>query len=378
MRNAAAVALGQLDDPKAEGALVNSLRDEDAGVRAAASHSLEQLDWQPGSDSQRVLQFLATGNLRRVVALGAAAVGPLVDMMLNGPPNKQFAAVKALGEINDPRVLQAMLDALRMSNPAVRIAALETLERIAEPSVLPNVERLLKDHNPSVRAAAVEAASRCGGPRAVPALVQTLKDASWEVRQVAVRALGMLGDASAVEDLCKLVQDPDRDVRESAIVALGQICDQRAIYPLVLKLLDPESSVRAAAAAALRNVNRCWEQTEDVRRALPEIKAALNHQEYWVRHCATILLEQLQVAQKTPVTDTGAIMLEQPVENSTHPALPILADLLADRDRDLRLAAAETLGRLFERRAVPLLAQAVQDSDRWVRQAAQSALTALN
>ena len=59
-------------------------------------------------------------------------------------------------------------------------------------------------------------------------------------------------------------------------------------------------------------------------------------------------------------------------------ALAILADLLGDRDRALRLAAAEALGRLHERRAANALAKAAQDSDRQVRQAAQSALAALN
>ena len=98
-----------------------------------------------------------------------------------------------------------------------------------------------------------------------------------------------------MEGLCGLVRDRDRDVRESAVVALGQICDSRAIYPLVLSLLDPESSVRNAAVNALQNVDRHWEKTEGVRQALPEIKAALNHRDYWIRNCAAKLLEQLKV-----------------------------------------------------------------------------------
>jgi HEAT repeat protein len=59
-------------------------------------------------------------------------------------------------------------------------------------------------------------------------------------------------------------------------------------------------------------------------------------------------------------------------------ALAILADLLGDRDRDLRLAAAEAFGVARDRGAVTVLTAALQDTDAFVRQAAERALAALN
>jgi HEAT repeat protein len=147
----------------------------------------------------------------------------------------------------------------------------------------------------------------------------------------------------------------------------------------VLMLIDVESSVRAAAASSLRKVDRHWEKSEEVRRALPEIKAGLQHPDYWVRHCATTLLEQLKVARKSQERESPAIAFAQEREApATHAAFPILADLLVDHDRNLRLAAAEVLGRLHEKSAATLLAAAVRDADHQVRQAARLALTALN
>ena len=64
--------------------------------------------------------------------------------------------------------------------------------------------------------------------------------------------------------------------------------------------------------------------------------------------------------------------------NAPHPAFAILADLLRDHDRDLRLAAAEALGELQDQNAVPNLTAASRDADPFVRQAAESALAALN
>jgi len=61
-----------------------------------------------------------------------------------------------------------------------------------------------------------------------------------------------------------------------------------------------------------------------------------------------------------------------------HMALPFLADLLFDRDRDLRVAAAEALGRLREPGAATILAAVARETDPAVQQAAQAALAALN
>ena len=339
VRAAAAESLGKLEDPQAVGWLVAMLRDNDPQVRNSASRSLEKLGWRPDTDSQRVLHILATGKRHQIVALGAEAIEPLLEMLESGAPNKQLEAVKTLGEINEPPVVQAMLKALKKGSPAVRIAALEALERFADPSTYPEVERLLRDSNANVRGAAVDAVARCGGPQAVPQLVRVLKDSSWEVRQAAAKALGLLGGAEGVEGLCGLVQDRDRDVRESAIVALGQICDARAIYLLVLSLLDPESSVRNAAANALQNVDRNWKKSGSVRQALPEIKSALNHRDYWIRNSAAKLLEQLNVDPNTVESVPSASPAPPPDHDlpAVAPSLPATSRI--DTDRDIPLPA---------------------------------------
>ena len=123
-RAAAAETLGQLGDPLAVNHLVALLRDSDPVVRAIGARSLNRLGWRPGTDSQRVLQILAMGSLHQLIAMGPEGVAPLLETLRNGPPNKQFSAVKALGEINDPRVVRAMMEALKKTSPAVRIAAL--------------------------------------------------------------------------------------------------------------------------------------------------------------------------------------------------------------------------------------------------------------
>jgi hypothetical protein len=199
------------------------------------------------------------------------------------------------------------------------------------------------------------------------------------VRQAAVNALGLLGEHSAVESLCGLINDPDRDVRESVIAALGQICDPRAIVPLVPALLDVESSVRTAAAATLQKLDRHWENNKNIRQVVPKILEALKNPDYWVHHSAVKLLELLKIDPENPPVVAPVAAPEKPAQDTkAHPALAALTDMLIDRDRGFRLAAAIALGRLREKSARSILATALRDSDDAVRQEAQKALAALN
>jgi HEAT repeat protein len=383
-RATAAEALGQLKDPDATAALVNLLRDSDPTVRARAARSLERLGWQPETDDERTWQITATGNLNRVAEMGSDGIELLADLMRNGEPEKQLSAVKALGEIEDPRVLKLILEALKKNNTLVRLAALEILATLADPSAYEAVERLLKDKEPNIRAAAVITAVSCGGSRVAPTLVGMLKDISWEVRREAIKALGKIGDATAIDGLSKALQDRDHDVRESAVAALGKIGDGRAIRPLVLALLDIESFVRNAAYNSLNDIDPHWEKTEDAQSALPQIRAALKHREYWISHSAARLLERIQAKSAGDNVETPVALSREMISPAENPVnLPsagfdILADLLGDRDRDLRLAAVEAFIRLREKRATALLGKAVQDEDALVRQLAERALIASN
>lgn len=375
VRAAAAETLGHLGDPLAVNRLVGLLRDPDSDARSAAARSLDRLGWNPSTDSHRAIQLLAMGHMQQLVKLGADSVPPLLEQLRNGEPNKQFAAVKALAQINDPRVAPAMIEALGKTSVAVRIAALSTLERHSDPASYPKIERLLQDPDANVRGAAIEAALRCGGVRAVPGLVGCLGDKSWEVRRAAASALGTLGERSAVEGLCGLINDPDRDVRETAINALGQLKDRRAVVPLVLAMLDVESSVRAAAAGVVERLDENWQKNEDIRQVLPKIIAASKSADYWVQHSALKLLEMLKVDPNSPPPQTSAV---PEAKVATNPALAILSDMLFDRDRDFRLAAALALGQLREKSTQSVLNLALRDAENVVREAAQSALAALN
>jgi HEAT repeat protein len=272
-----------------------------------------------------------------------------------------------------------MKEALRKKTPVVRVAALGVLEQMEDPGTLGEIERMFKDTASAVRLAAVEAAFKCGRERATASLIGCLKDTSWDVRLGAANALGSLRDRSAVEALCTMIEDPDRDVREGAVKALGKIDDKRAIPTLVVALIDPETAVRNTAGASLEKLDYRWFQEQASLLAVPRLQHAVQHStDYWVRHSAIKVLERMKVkVEEQPVAEpvVAPVAVEEP---KTHPAFPILADLLFDRDADFRLGAVSALGELGEGRARTLLAQSIRDPDVSVRRAAELALAALN
>ena len=197
------------------------------------------------------------------------------------------------------------------------------------------------------------------------------------MRRAAAKALGSLGDKAAVPSLCELVNDPDHDVREAVIGALSKLGDAQALPAVIAALMDVERSVRNLAQTAVRKLDANWERSDAARAVLPAIQLALSHPDYWVRYNARLLLDKLKL-------DGGQLVESSPEPEAIgemappHLALPLLTDLLFDRDRDIRLAAAEAFGRLRERGAEPVLATASRDADPAVQLAAQAALAALN
>jgi HEAT repeat protein len=374
VRQAAVTALMFFSGAVSADHFVSLLKDPHAGVRWQAGKALEALGWQPSSDTQRVLRAVATGQFSTAAGVGAAAIDPLIAALKDEHSGNRRAAIEALSQMGDDRVLKPLILALKDADASVRVAAVEALGRLRELRALEPLVQCLKDREAQVRATTVVTLGKLGDASITDRLVAGLKDSNWSVRKGAVEALGLLKAGSAVEAMTGLLKDPDHDVRETAIHALAQIRDPCALESLVVALTDSQTAVRRAAAGTLRLIDREWERSEAAQRAIPELKAALKHKEYWVRQAATEALAQVtQVPAAVPSLDA----FTDPVHYKHRVAVDALLEALVDHDRDLRQAAAESLGRLGDTRAAGLLHGALQDEDAWVRKSAEEALRVL-
>lgn len=357
-------------DPAAVPPLLELLESTRPAVQRAAARALEQLGWQPASPEEEVWYAIAQGEVARSARHGAVAIEPLATVMNNPAHGQRVEAAMALGEIPDPAVVPPLSTALRDADPRVRTAAANALGHAGRPEAVPSLLVSLRDPERNVRVAAAQALGRLGDLRAVDPLIAVLQDPEWEVRSAALEALGRLGDARAFQPVTERLEDADQEVRQHAAEALGTVGDKSVVDRLVLTLVDPHANVREAALRALHKLDPQWDNPERLRRLAPALQQACRTGEVGAQFAAASLIRRAS----TP--GEGSAAPADPGRTSQCMLTRILRDLLADRDWSVRLAAAETLGRVRELDASDALETALDDPDARVAAAARAALAA--
>jgi HEAT repeat protein len=197
---------------------------------------------------------------KAAIALAEMENPKAVDMLINALNNKnpdiREAAVSALGEMTEPGTVVPLINMLRDEDFHVRIRAVLELEKKDDPRIVEAFIRTVKkDKNQYVRRRALLALSKIKDPRVVESLIACLKDNFYFNRKTAVIALGKTHDQSAVDSLIALLNDDVRDIRTEIVEALGEIGDLRAVTALKITALnDNDPYVRDLAADAIKKM----------------------------------------------------------------------------------------------------------------------------
>lgn len=164
VREAAAYAAGENDRRELRGPLEHLLGDSAAGPAAMAAWALGELQ-DPAS--QRALVQAVHSASPRVRLAGVWALGELQDpsvagevlpMLRDGDPVMRATAAEALGEMKSPRTGAALVGSLTDRIPDVRRAAVRALDDLRERSAIPALEGMVvNDPDPDTRRAAAEA-----------------------------------------------------------------------------------------------------------------------------------------------------------------------------------------------------------------------------
>jgi len=115
--------------------LIKALQDEDSSVRQCAALAISRQGderavpalIQSLSETDSLMVRLAANAL---VAIGAAAVPALLDLLRDGTPVTRFEAVRALALIGDPRAYPALMGVLEEDSALMEYWANEGLERM--------------------------------------------------------------------------------------------------------------------------------------------------------------------------------------------------------------------------------------------------------
>ena len=376
---AAISGLRKQNDERVTAALVPLIFNVDAGVRGHAAQVLDSMGWKPANRDEEIWHDVARNQLPRAAGYGIAALPALETVLNGGPYTLRVAAIEAIGAIDDKRILRPLFAALKSTDPAVCGAAVEVLCNIGDPQCIEPILEVLNHPGAHPRATAADALGRLNATAAAARIRLTLRDTSWHVRKAAVEALGRLKDKDSVPEMTKLLQDSDPDVRETAALALGNIGDRHAIGPLVKALKDPHSGVRRIATAALARIDENWSSSVEVLEAVQELKAGLEDKDPEVRHLAGKLLASLghEATAVAAAASSEDHLSVTSLEKRRKLAVSLFLATLCDEDPDLRQAAAESLGRMGDHRALAGLQKALGDADEGVRLAVEEAVKTL-
>ena len=169
-RYVAAWALGEIGEVSGIPALLQALNDDDTEVRKYATRAL--------------------------IKFNQNAVEPLIAYLATAPPQGGAGAIRALGDIADPRALNPLLAQVNGVNREEVFLALGKLR----------------------------------DPRAEETLLQGLVDPAWKVRMNAAMALGPIGSAATEAPLRKTLEDDVHVVREWSARSLEVITGQHLKY----------------------------------------------------------------------------------------------------------------------------------------------------
>ena len=257
VRRAAAHSLGQLGDPRAVQPLIVVLADSDAEVRSAVVDALADLE------DPRAIGPIA-GLLKDPVtdvrhnALSALShwekgvpTAPVVALLDDPSADIRHEAVDLLEHLHARSAGGAIARLIHDPSADVRSAVVQALGNLGAQSAAAAITEALGDPKADVRHAALDALNDLRAPIAEATLIKLLTDQSAEVRQRAVELAGERSVVAAIPQLRRLIDDPRGDVREAATEALGHIADPAARQALQAALQSPDPKVRRAAAEAL-------------------------------------------------------------------------------------------------------------------------------
>ena len=152
---------------------------------------------------------------------------------LNGDdPEARLEAVRALGEINEPKAIEYLLQAANDPDMRIRIKAIDTLgnAHAKEATGLLIQQLFLRGTDLPTKQRILAALGKIGDPRATGPILDILsRDIDPAVRGNAIFALGEIGDRAALSALESLAKDgPDDVLRRLAVEAARKIRDRPA------------------------------------------------------------------------------------------------------------------------------------------------------
>lgn len=290
----AAVKLCESDDPKAIAALAGVLNSKNSDAADLALTILDESDNPLAVDALLNAVKTVKGNMRSYISLRLAykrdpkVVPYLISLIHDKVDDIRTRAIETLGEIGDRRATKPLTSLINDKGDG--LYAITALCEIKDPEATGALIPLLK--NEKTGASADEYGKdrlikglAAFGPSIIPTLTPRLKDTSVYMRLHVVEILGEIRHADTIASLVSAASDASPKVRKAAITVLEDADDDRARKTIFNALNDKNKWVKQQAAyAALKHPIPDWKNT---------FADLLKDKDQEVRACAAISLGEL-------------------------------------------------------------------------------------
>lgn len=259
--------------------------------------------------------------MMRVWSLSAIVVFAFVAGCQEGTFTGSLGGSDILSQHHD-RAVEVVRSGLADPDGVVRVNAIEVVNEAGIDELMPSVSKMLSDKAVAVRfTAAVTVGDmkyRPGGTE----VKKLLKDPNLSVRIAAAYAMTKLGKSGYADLIRSAIASKDQTARANAALILGKLGKKQDLRLLYKCMRDPESSTKASIQAI-------------------ESIAMLGDKEIYKNKLWGFLISKYADDRVMGIRGMGAL--------GTADAKNAILTMLQDEVREVRLCAAEQLGRLGER-----------------------------
>jgi HEAT repeat protein/tRNA A-37 threonylcarbamoyl transferase component Bud32 len=225
-----------------------------------------------------------------------------------------------------------------------KAALFRVVAEIADENSVAELTSRLEGKDPIARMHIINILSRFNKPEIKRALQGQLRDNNKMIRSAALSALAKMEGPVDVAAICQLLRDAEIDVQNRAIDVLIRANDPETIKHLIPVLKDENEFARRAGVEVLNEIGDA--------KSVKYLLEAIKDDDWWVRSRAGDALGKIG----GPKVIDAVLMLAR------------------DKDDNLRRAAIEILNQTKDERAVNHLIEATRDPDWWVCERSVDAL----
>ncbi|MHB9132160.1 MAG: HEAT repeat domain-containing protein [Armatimonadota bacterium] len=354
IREVVVKALAIRKDPRAIGALTRALKDPSIRIRRTVVEGLVQYKTQAALDA--LLLALKDDSAEVCIStMGLMTWAPilsvrniewksfndqLLTLLIDKNVSLRSSAINLLGKLKDPRALDGIIANLKNENAFVCQCAVTALGEIGGVKAADALLPLVKTVIPEERSVLISALAECKDPRVIDSLISMLNGPNGEIDGQVVQALGQFGKLGVDALLIQLQKSTDTGKRKAIIEAFQYYSDERVIDPLITILQqEKDAALRTAAARVLFRYR--------IPRIVPLLLTALTDEDLPLCRVAANSLSSLSYVLPIPVDP--------------------LVTALQYQDAQVRLACANALNTLGDKRGAKALEILLHDTDEMVR-----------